>query len=99
MKNITSSEFNEAVKSNKNVIIQFSADWCGPCKQLTPILDNFANEREDVTVFKVDVGEETGLATQYKVKSIPKLVFFKDGIQKNEKTGLINAEKLTEIIS
>mgnify|MGYP001331769174 CR=1 FL=1 len=99
MKNITTADFDAAVKSNTHVIIQFSADWCGPCKRLTPIVEKFASTREDITAFKVDISEQTDLATKYEVKSIPKLVFFKHGLVNNEKVGLVNEHKLNELIS
>ncbi|OUU26811.1 MAG: thioredoxin [Candidatus Endolissoclinum sp. TMED37] len=98
MKNINTSEFDTAVKSNVNVIVQFSAEWCGPCKRLSPILDNFAESRPDVTVFKVDIGTQADLAVKYSVKSIPKLVFFKNGNKTNEKIGLVNEVKLAELL-
>ncbi len=99
MKTIDASEFEDAVKSNTNVIIQFSADWCGPCKRLTPIVENFVDARDDVTAYKVDIGEQTDLATKYQVRSIPKLIFFRDGTLSNEKVGLVNESKLSELIT
>ncbi len=99
MKNITTQEFDEAVNSNKNVVIQFSADWCGPCKAMTPILDDFATTRDDVSVFKVDIGEETDLATKYSVRSIPMLVFFREGEMTKQKVGLTKADQLNDFIA
>ena len=64
MQNVVLSDFDTAVKSNVNVIVQFSADWCGPCKKLTPILENFADTRDDVTVYKVDISDQTDLASK-----------------------------------
>lgn len=98
MQNVVLSDFDTAVKSNVNVIVQFSADWCGPCKKLTPILENFADNRDDVTVYKVDISDQTDLASKYNVRSIPKLVFFKNGNQTNEKIGLVNEGKLVELL-
>ncbi len=99
MKIITAQEFEEAIKSNTNVIIQFSADWCGPCKRMTPVLDKFSEARSDVDSFKVDVGNDNELAMQYEVKSIPMLAFFKDGELVKKTVGLIDANKLSDIIS
>jgi len=98
MKNITTKEFDQAVKSNTNVVIQFSAAWCGPCKTMTPILDEFATSREDVTAFKVDIGEETDLATKFNVRSIPTLIFFQNGEMTKQKVGLIQANQLNDFI-
>ena len=99
MKNITTQEFEQAVKSNRNVVIQFSADWCGPCKAMTPILDDFATNRDDVSVFKVDIGEETDLATKYSVRSIPTLIFFQEGEMTKQKVGLTKADQLNDLIA
>jgi len=99
MKIITAQEFEEAIKSNTNVIIQFSADWCGPCKRMTPVLEKFSEARSDVDSFKVDVGNDNELAMQYEVKSIPMLAFFKDGQLVKKTIGLIDANKLSNIIS
>tara|TARA_B100002019_G_scaffold291016_1_gene310061 strand:- start:446 stop:745 length:300 start_codon:yes stop_codon:yes gene_type:complete len=98
MKIITAHEFEEAIKSNANVIIQFSADWCGPCKRMTPVLEKFSEARSDVNSFKVDVGNDNELAMQYEVKSIPMLAFFKDGELVKKTVGLIDANKLSDII-
>ena len=98
MKTIVADEFETAVRSNNKVIIQFSANWCGPCKRLTPILDKFVEGKDDISVYKVDVGESSELAKEYNVKSIPKLIVFKDGEKYKEAIGLLPKEKLENLV-
>ncbi len=78
---INKSNFeNEVINADKPVLLDFYADWCGPCKMLSPVLSEIADEYADVIrVAKVNVDDEPELAMKFKVSSIPMLVFFKDG--------------------
>ena len=78
---ITAANFeNEVLRSDKAVLLDFYADWCGPCKMLSPVLSEIADEYADVIrVAKVNVDDEPELAMKFKVSSIPMLVLFKDG--------------------
>ena len=69
----------EVIASDKPVLLDFGAPWCGPCRLLAPILDEVAEEREDIKVVKVNVDEEPELAGQFRVYSIPTLAVMKDG--------------------
>ena len=69
----------EVISSDKPVLLDFWAPWCGPCRLLAPILDQVAEEREDIKVVKVNVDEEPELAGQFRVYSIPMLAAIKDG--------------------
>ena len=69
----------EVLKASKKVLVDFWATWCGPCKMLSPILEEIAEEREDVIVAKVNIDEEMDLAMQFKITSIPTLALVKDG--------------------
>ena len=69
----------EAVKSDKPVFIDFYADWCGPCKMVSPIVDELAEERQDVKICKVNVDEAPEVAAMFGVQSIPTLVVMKEG--------------------
>ena len=77
--NITKENFeNEVVKSEKVVLLDFFATWCGPCRMVGPIIDEISEENEHIVVGKVDVDAQTELATQFQVYSIPTLVVMKD---------------------
>lgn len=78
--NLTADNFDEEVLlSDKTVLVDFFAVWCGPCRMVSPVVDEIAEEREDVKVCKVNVDEQPGLAERFSVSSIPALMVFKDG--------------------
>lgn len=78
--NITKENFKqEVLESSKPVLVDFFATWCGPCKMLSPVIDEIAEERSDIKVVKVNVDEQRELASQFGVMSIPTLVVIKDG--------------------
>ncbi|MBN7774186.1 thioredoxin [Clostridium aminobutyricum] len=77
---ITKENFEEEVmKSDKTVLIDFWAPWCGPCRMVSPIVDEIAGEKTDIKVGKINIDEETDLAREFKVMSIPTLAVVKDG--------------------
>ena len=85
---ITKETFEaEVLKSDKPVLLDFFAVWCGPCKMISPILEEIAEEREDIKVCKVNVDEEPELAAQYGIVSIPTLFVIKDGKIVNQSMG------------
>ena len=84
---INKENYNEIVNVEKKVLIDFYADWCGPCRMLSPIVDEIASERDDVVVAKVNVDDEQELALQFGVISIPTLVVMKDGMVVNQASG------------
>ncbi|MFW6171555.1 MAG: thioredoxin [Planctomycetota bacterium] len=89
MHQLETEDFQTAVlESNVPVVVDFYADWCGPCKQVAPLLDEFAQERTGIRVVKVNIDHEQQLAREYRVKSIPTVMVFKKGDLVAEHTGL-----------
>ena len=80
------NEFNEKIASGR-VLVDFFATWCGPCRMVSPIIDEIAEENEHIVVGKVDVDAQSELATQFQVYSIPTLVVLKDGKVLKQSTG------------
>jgi len=78
--NVTADNFDEAVlKSDKPVLVDFWAEWCGPCRMVAPTLEEIADENDKVTIAKVDVDQEQELAFRFQVSSIPTFILFKNG--------------------
>ena len=87
---ITNENFEqEVLKSDKPVIVDFWAAWCGPCKMLSPVVDQLAEELEGVKVGKINIDEQMELAEKYNVSSIPCVVAFKNGEEVNRSVGLV----------
>ena len=84
---LNKDNFNEIVNVEKKVLVDFYADWCGPCRMLSPIVDEIASERDDIVVAKVNVDDEPELAQQFGVISIPTLVVLNGGKVVNQASG------------
>ena len=92
---LNQNNFNDAIAKGTS-LVDFYADWCGPCRIVSPIVDEIAEERRDITVGKVNVDDENALAIKYSVMSIPTLIVFKDG---KEKTRIIGARPKSDILA
>lgn len=89
---------SEVIFSNKPVILDFYADWCGPCCMVGPILSEIANERDDIKVGKINVDEQQELAAQFGVVSIPMLVVVKEGKIINSSVGVKPKEQILAML-
>lgn len=88
----------EVLEESKTVVIDFYADWCGPCKMLSPVVEAVANEKENTKFVKINVDEAQELAMQYNIMSIPTLVVIKDGKEVNRTVGFIDKSELLKLI-
>lgn len=96
---ITKDNFEEKVLNNKKtVLIDFWASWCGPCKMLSPIVSEIAEENSDIDVGKINVDEEAELSLEFSIMSIPTLIVFKDGKAVKKSIGLVSKQEILELI-
>ena len=95
VKQIDSNEFKEVIKEGK-VVVDLFATWCGPCKMLSPILDEISEELTTTKFFKIDVDDNEDIAWEYSVMSIPTILIFENGELKNKIVGLRSREDLIE---
>ena len=99
LKKLNTQNFdNEVLNNNGVALVDFYADWCGPCKMVAPIVNEIANERSDITVGKVNVDENNSLAVKYGVVSIPTLIVFKDGKEQTRIVGYRPKENILAIL-
>lgn len=96
---ITKENFqSEVVQSDKPVLLDFWATWCGPCRMVSPIVDQIADERSDIKVGKINVDEQPELAQQFRIISIPTLVVMKDGQIANKAVGAMPQKEILALL-
>ena len=96
---ITTENFeNEVLKSTKPVLIDFYADWCGPCQMMAPVVEEISNERDDVVVGKINVDDEPKLAQMFQVMSIPMFAVVKEGKLVNTSVGYRPKEEILDLL-
>ena len=88
----------EVAQSDRPVLLDFWAGWCGPCQMLSPVVDAVAGEREDIKVGKINVDEQQELAMQFKVMSIPTLIVMKEGKEAERSVGVISKEEILALL-
>ena len=92
--------FRDIIGTNKLVLVDFSAEWCGPCKMMSPILKELKQQLKDsIKIVKIDVDKNQTLAAKYQVRGVPTLMIFKDSIQVWKQSGVIQTNELVQIIN
>ncbi len=96
---VTSENFEqEVLKSEKVVLVDFYADWCGPCKMLSPVMEEIAKENEDIKVVKINIDNQRDLALDYDVMSIPTVVAIKNGQEIDRLVGFADKSEILNLI-
>ena len=98
--NITDEEFEDSILKNSGVcLVDFWAEWCGPCKQISPILEEIASEENNaITIAKINIDENPRIATDYGIRSIPTMLLFSNGELKDTKVGVLPKRELNDWI-
>lgn len=99
VKKITEKNFNdEVIKSDQTVLLDFYAEWCGPCNMLSPTIDEIANENKNIKVYKVNIDEETNLVNKFNIVSVPTILIFKNGEITSKISGLTDKDQILSMV-
>ena len=96
---ITAETFEETIEKNEIVIVDFWAEWCGPCKSFAPIYEEVSKEYDDVVFGKIDTEAQQELASHFQIRSIPTLMIFREQVVLYSEAGMLNHTQLKEVIS
>ena len=91
--------FTDIIQGNKPVLVDFSAEWCGPCKMMPPILKELKDKMgENVTILKMDIDKNPAVANSYQIQSVPTLIVFREGQIKWRQSGVVRADQLKTVL-
>lgn len=96
---VTDASFDEVINGDKPVLVDFWAEWCGPCKMIAPILDEVAEELDSVTIAKLNIDQNPNTPPKFGVRGIPTLLLFKNGSVAATKVGALSKSQLVEFIN
>jgi thioredoxin 1 len=91
---VTNENFNELINSENTTLVDFYADWCGPCRMLGPVIEEIANENKNINVGKINVDSHKELANQFGIRSIPTMIVFKNGKEIKRLVGFLPKDEI-----
>jgi thioredoxin 1 len=99
MKKLDKNNFKETIDGDNYILVDFWAEWCGPCKMIAPVLEEISNERTDVTIAKLNVDDNQEIALTHGVQSIPTMILFKNGKVVDKLIGALPKEKINQFLN